>query len=63
MNQCNVRRYMPHLLELIRNGTVNAKALITHRFPLDAVDDAYRMFARKQDGIIKPVLIPPGAEA
>jgi threonine dehydrogenase-like Zn-dependent dehydrogenase len=63
MNQCNVRRYMPHLLELIRNGTVNAKSLITHRFPLDAVDDAYRMFARKQDGIIKPVLIPPGAEA
>jgi threonine dehydrogenase-like Zn-dependent dehydrogenase len=60
MNQCNVRRYMPHLLDLIRQRVVDAKAIITHRIPLEEVGDAYEMFSRKQDGCIKPVLIPPG---
>jgi threonine dehydrogenase-like Zn-dependent dehydrogenase len=63
MNQCNVRRYMPHLLDLIRGGIVDAKAIITHRVPLAEVGDAYEMFARKQDGCIKPVLVPDGARA
>jgi len=63
MNQCNVRRYMPHLLDLIRRGVVDAKAIITHRVPLEEVGDAYEMFARKQDGCIKPVLVPAGAHA
>jgi threonine dehydrogenase-like Zn-dependent dehydrogenase len=63
MNQCNVRRYMPHLLELIREGRVDAKAIITHRLPLEDVDEAYDMFARKRHGCIKPVLLPPGAHA
>jgi threonine dehydrogenase-like Zn-dependent dehydrogenase len=63
MNQCNVRRYMPHLLDLIRRKVVDAKALITHRVPLEEVGDAYQMFARKTHGCIKPVLVPPGASA
>jgi len=63
MNQCNVRRYMPHLLDLIRRGVVDAQAIITHRVPLEEVGDAYEMFARKQDGCIKPVLVPAGAHA
>jgi threonine dehydrogenase-like Zn-dependent dehydrogenase len=63
MNQCNVKRYMPHLLDHIRAGLVNAKALITHRMPLEEIDEAYRMFAHKRDGVIKAVLIPPSARA
>jgi len=63
MNQCNVRRYMPHLLDLIRQGLVDAKGIITHRVPLEEVGDAYEMFARKTHGCIKPVLVPPGASA
>jgi threonine dehydrogenase-like Zn-dependent dehydrogenase len=63
MNQCHVRRYMPHLLDLIRQGHVDAKAIITHRIPLEEVDEAYHIFASKKDGCIKPVLIPPGASA
>jgi len=63
MNQCNVRRYMPHLLDLIRRGVVDAQSIITHRVPLEEVGDAYEMFARKTDGCIKPVLVPAGAHA
>lgn len=33
-NQCNVHRYMPHLLEHIRSGVIDAKAIISHRLPV-----------------------------
>ena len=56
--QCSVRRYMPHLLEHIRSGRVDAKALITHRYPLEKASEAYHTFAQKQDGCIKPILLP-----
>ena len=58
--QCSVRRYMPHLLEHIRSGRVDAKALITHRYPLEKASEAYHTFAQKQDGCIKPILLPHG---
>ncbi|MBX5484085.1 MAG: glutathione-dependent formaldehyde dehydrogenase [Myxococcaceae bacterium] len=58
MNQCNVRRYMPHLLEHIRKGHVNAKGIITHRLPLTEAPRAYDLFAKKKDDCIKCVLVP-----
>jgi threonine dehydrogenase-like Zn-dependent dehydrogenase len=58
--QCNVKRYMPHLLEHIRAGRVDAKGIITHRFSLEDAPKAYHTFAQKQDGCIKCVLIPNG---
>ncbi len=36
MNQCNVKRYVPHLLKHIREGRIDARRIITHRFPLAA---------------------------
>jgi len=56
--QCNVRRYMPHLLEHIRKGRIDPDAVITHRFPLEEAPRAYELFAKKQDGCIKCVLVP-----
>lgn len=61
MNQCNVKRYMPHLLEHIRAGRVDAKGIITHRFPLEEAAEAYETFEKKRDDCIKCVLIPPKA--
>jgi threonine dehydrogenase-like Zn-dependent dehydrogenase len=61
MGQCNVRRYMPRLIDHIQSGRVDAQGIITHRFPLEAVDEAYRIFSKKEDGCIKAVLIPPQA--
>ncbi len=58
MAQCNTKRYMPHLLEHIREGRVDAKGLISHRFALDEIPEAYKMFAGKQDGCRKVVLTP-----
>jgi threonine dehydrogenase-like Zn-dependent dehydrogenase len=61
MGQCNVKRYLPHLLNLVRNGYIAPKELITHRFALEDAPEAYRMFAGKLDGCIKCLLIPPQA--
>jgi threonine dehydrogenase-like Zn-dependent dehydrogenase len=58
MNQCNVHRYLPHLLDHIRAGRVDPKAIISHRVPLEEAPEAYRMFAEKRDEVIKVVLVP-----
>ena len=59
--QCDVKRYLPHLLDLIRKGHYDPKAIITHRFALADAPEAYRLFASRKMGVIKCVLIPPGA--
>jgi len=58
MNQCNVKRYMPHLLKHIREGRIDAKGIITHRFPLSEAPKAYETFSSKKDNCIKCVLMP-----
>jgi threonine dehydrogenase-like Zn-dependent dehydrogenase len=63
MGQCNVRRYMPHLLDLIREGIIDAKGIISHRLPLEAAADGYAMFADKTEKCRKVVLIPSHANA
>lgn len=59
MNQANVKRYMPHLLQHIRAGRIDAKGIITHRVPLEHAADAYDLFEKKKDNCIKCVLVPP----
>ena len=59
--QCDVKRYQPHLLEHIRKGHFEPTAIITHRFRLEDAAEAYRLFASRRGGVIKCVLIPPGA--
>ncbi len=60
-NQASVKRLLPRLIEHIRVGHINPKAMITHRVPLTDAADAYHMFSAKLDGCIKPVLLPNGA--
>ncbi len=59
-NQASVKRLLPRLIEHVRNGHIDPKALITHRVPLEDVADAYHIFAAKLDICIKPVLVPKG---
>jgi threonine dehydrogenase-like Zn-dependent dehydrogenase len=60
-NQASVKRLLPRLVEHIKAGRLNPKAIITHREPLEAIPDLYNMFSSKLDGCIKPVLVPSGA--
>lgn len=62
-NQASVKRLLPRLIEHVRAGRINPKEIITHRIPLEEVSDAYHMFSKKLDHMIKPILIPPAARA
>lgn len=61
MNQANVKRHLPHLIEHVRAGRLKPREIITHRIPLEEVDEAYHLFSAKEDRCIKTMLIPPGA--
>ncbi len=60
-NQASVKRLLPRLIDHIKAGHIDPKAMITHRVPLADVADAYHLFSAKLDGCIKPVLLPHGA--
>ncbi len=49
---------MRRLMELVRNERVNLRQLITHRFTLDEIDDAYELFMSQGDGVIKVAITP-----
>lgn len=41
------------VLELIKEGKIDTTPLITHRFPLNEIEKAYRIFENKEDGVVK----------
>ena len=41
------------VLRLIEQGKIDTTPLITHRFPLSEIEEAYRIFENKLDGVIK----------
>lgn len=41
------------ILDLIGQGLIDTTPLITHRFPLSRIDEAYRLFENHEDGVIK----------
>ncbi len=61
MGNCNHRRIIPHLVGLVRNGTVDPLKVLTQRLPLTSVIDAYRTFAEHRPGWVKVELIPSTA--
>jgi len=61
MNQASVKRHLPRLIEHVQAGRITPRELITHRVPLEEVNDAYHMFSAKKDRCIKTLLIPPRA--
>ena len=41
------------VLQLIEEGKIDTTPLITHRFPLSKIAEAYNLFENKEDGVIK----------
>jgi threonine dehydrogenase-like Zn-dependent dehydrogenase len=60
---CNHRRYIPQLLELIRTGAVRPEEILTHVGPLTGALEAYRNFDKREPGWIKVKLEPGEAPA
>ena len=41
------------ILSLIEAGRIDTTPLVTHRFPLERIEEAYRIFENRLDGVIK----------
>ncbi len=57
-NQAPVKRQWPRLLEHVRNGYLTPSDIVTHRFPLEHIAEAYHVMSAKLDGCIKPLVVP-----
>ncbi|WNG15057.1 zinc-dependent alcohol dehydrogenase [Cystobacter fuscus] len=52
------QKYVPRLLEHVRDGELDPSYLVTHRFPLEDAPRGYEMFKKKEDGCVRAVFIP-----
>ncbi|GAB3226975.1 zinc-dependent alcohol dehydrogenase [Kineococcus gypseus] len=61
MGNCEHRRYLPPLLDLVASGLVDPSTVVTQEAPLaqDALE-AYQRFDRREPGWVKTVLTPGG---
>lgn len=46
------------IMRLISDGKIDTTHLITHRFHLSLINDAYDLFAKRADGVIKTAIYP-----
>ncbi len=49
---------MRRLIEMVRSGKLNLLPLLTHRFKLADINEAYKLFGERRDGVMKVVITP-----
>lgn len=49
---------MRRLMNVVSSRRVNLKSLVTHRFKLDDIVEAYDLFSNQRDGVLKVAIIP-----
>ena len=49
---------MRRLMDTIASGRVDTRSLVTHRFKLDQIEEAYELFANQRDGVLKVAITP-----
>ncbi|TXL72780.1 NAD(P)-dependent alcohol dehydrogenase [Vineibacter terrae] len=49
---------MRRLMAVIESGRLDARPLVTHRFALDRIEEAYDLFANQRDGVLKVAISP-----
>ncbi|HSW14702.1 MAG TPA: NAD(P)-dependent alcohol dehydrogenase [Solimonas sp.] len=49
---------MRRLLNVVASGRVDLKPMVTHRFSLDRIEEAYELFSQQRDGVLKVAITP-----
>lgn len=49
---------MRRLMAVIGSGRIDLNPLVTHRFRLEQIDEAYELFANQRDGVLKVAITP-----
>jgi threonine dehydrogenase-like Zn-dependent dehydrogenase len=58
MGNCNHRKYIPHLVELVRTGAVKPSEILSKVEPLSSAIEAYKAFDKREPGWLKVELLP-----
>jgi threonine dehydrogenase-like Zn-dependent dehydrogenase len=61
MGNCNHRKYVPELVRLVRQGSIEPRHILTQVEPLMSAIDAYKVFDLREPGWIKVELQPRNA--
>ena len=49
---------MRRLMAVLASGRADLAPMITHRFPLGRIEEAYDLFANQRDGVLKVAIVP-----
>ncbi|MBS7813396.1 NAD(P)-dependent alcohol dehydrogenase [Roseococcus sp. XZZS9] len=49
---------MRRLMEVIAAERIDLRPMVTHRFPLERIEEAYDLFAHQRDGVLKVAITP-----
>lgn len=49
---------MRRLMNVLASARADLRPLVTHRFPLDRIEEAYDLFANQRDGVLKIAITP-----
>ena len=44
---------MRRLIDVVASGRVDLAPMVTHRFTLDRIEEAYALFSHQRDGVLK----------
>ncbi|HEY7347593.1 MAG TPA: zinc-dependent alcohol dehydrogenase [Ktedonobacterales bacterium] len=58
MGNCHHRKYLPRLVDLVRNGTIKPSQIISQQKPLHSAVEAYKAFDEHKEGWVKVELQP-----
>lgn len=58
MGNCHHRKYIPHLLELVRSNVVDPVKILTQIEPISSAIEAYEAFDKRERGWVKVELAP-----
>jgi threonine dehydrogenase-like Zn-dependent dehydrogenase len=63
MGNCNHRRYIPKLMDIIQSGEIHPEEILTNVEPFTSAIEAYENFDKRLDGWLKVELLPIQEEA
>ena len=49
---------MRRLIELVRHGRIDLQPLVTHKFTLDQLPEAFDLFSHQGEGVMKVAIYP-----
>jgi threonine dehydrogenase-like Zn-dependent dehydrogenase len=49
---------MRRLMDVVRHGRVDLTPLLTHRYALDDIVEAYQLFGERRENVVKVAITP-----